>query len=47
LEDALACVPYVIVRVGCEACRREVAYRLAPLAAKYGADVTVLICSSA
>src|SRR4051794_16239234 len=35
----LASYPFVIVRIGCELCRRNGEYRLARLAAKYGATI--------
>jgi len=31
----------VVVRVGCEACKRYGSYRLARLAAKYGAEISL------
>jgi hypothetical protein len=39
--DTLASFPFVIVRIGCEACTRQGAYRLARLAAKYGAEIAM------
>jgi hypothetical protein len=38
-EQQLAHFPYVIVRIGCEVCARRGRYRLARLAAKYGAEI--------
>jgi hypothetical protein len=40
-REFLAFYPYVIVRVGCERCTRKGAFRLARLAAKFGADITL------
>src|SRR5947209_2405538 len=37
--DVLASFPYVVVRIGCDACKRIGSYRLARLAAKYGAEI--------
>jgi hypothetical protein len=37
--DTLLTYPYVIVRIGCDACSRSGRYRLARLAEKYGADI--------
>jgi hypothetical protein len=39
--DTLASFPFVIVRIGCEGCTRQGAYRLARLAAKYGAEIAM------
>jgi hypothetical protein len=39
--DTLATYPYVTVRVGCRGCERKGSYRLARLAAKYGAEITL------
>lgn len=33
--------PYVLVRLRCETCRRSGAYRLARVAVKYGAEITL------
>ena len=38
----LADFPYVLVRVGCSQCPRQGRYRLARLAEKYGAAITLL-----
>jgi hypothetical protein len=38
-ERRLVHYPYVKVRLACERCRRSGEYRLARLAAKYGADI--------
>jgi hypothetical protein len=38
-QDTLLNYPYVIVRIACSACDRAGSYRLARLAAKYGADI--------
>ena len=40
--DILSSYPYVIVRIGCRRCTRKGAYRLARLAAKYGAEIPML-----
>ena len=40
-RDSLATFPYVVVRLGCRQCKRTGAYRLARLAAKYGAEITM------
>lgn len=39
MADTLATYPYVIVRMACSECSRQRQYRLARLAAKYGADI--------
>lgn len=39
--DSLVKFPYVVVRISCEHCTRRGAYRLARLAAKYGAEVSL------
>jgi hypothetical protein len=39
--DTLASFPYVTLRVACGNCRRRGSYRLARLAARYGADLTL------
>lgn len=39
--DTLAGYPFVVVRITCDACVRRGAYRLARLAAKYGADISL------
>ena len=39
--DTLAAFPYVVVRLGCRQCKRKGGYRLARLAAKYGAEITM------
>lgn len=36
----LSAYPYVVVRIGCDRCGRFGRYRLARLAAKYGAEAT-------
>jgi hypothetical protein len=41
LSDSLASFPYVSVRLACEACNRKGSYRLARLAAKYGAECSL------
>jgi hypothetical protein len=41
MDEKLLRYPYVVVRIGCEACVRQGSYRLARLAAKYGAEVTL------
>lgn len=41
MDESLARYPYVVVRISCELCARKGAYRLARLAAKYGADITL------
>ena len=38
-DDPLHRYPYVLVRIDCEACQRSGRYRLAKLAAKYGANI--------
>jgi hypothetical protein len=40
--DILSSYPYVVVRIGCRRCTRKGAYRLARLAAKYGAEIPML-----
>jgi hypothetical protein len=40
-SETLASFPYVVVRVRCAACGRQGSYRLARLAAKYGADIAM------
>lgn len=37
--DQLSSYPFVVVRLGCSQCKRSGAYRLARLAAKYGAEI--------
>ena len=37
----LSAFPYVLVRIGCAQCQREGAYRLARLAAKFGAEANL------
>ncbi len=39
MPDTLAYYPYVVVRLGCRKCFRNGQYRLARLAARYGADI--------
>jgi hypothetical protein len=39
--DSLVKYPYVVGRVSCEHCTRRGAYRLARLAAKYGAEISL------
>lgn len=38
-HDRLADFPYVVVRLGCDLCKRRGQYRLARLAAKFGAEI--------
>jgi hypothetical protein len=38
-DDRLADYPYVVVRLGCDLCLRRGQYRLARLAAKFGAEI--------
>lgn len=38
MDERLSNFPWVVVRIGCRACRRRGSYRLARLAAKYGPD---------
>jgi hypothetical protein len=38
-DETLLGYPYVILRIGCEACRRRGSYRLAILAEKEGASI--------
>jgi hypothetical protein len=40
-DDPLALYPYVVVRIGCGLCQRKGRYRLARLAAKYGAEISL------
>ncbi len=40
--DALSSNPYVVVRIGCRRCTRKGSYRLARLAAKYGAEIPMI-----
>lgn len=50
MEDRLSGFPWVVVRIGCDLCKRSGAYRLARLAAKYGAEAplaSVLLTLSA
>jgi len=42
MVDTLATYPYVVVRLGCTKCSRTGSYRLARLAAKYGAEIEML-----
>jgi hypothetical protein len=37
--DVLSSYPYVVVRIACRRCTRKGSYRLARLAAKYGAEI--------
>jgi hypothetical protein len=39
MPGTLSSYPYVIVRLGCEGCRRKGSYRLARLAARFGAEI--------
>ena len=39
--ERLLTFPYVKVRIGCELCRRRGEYRLARLAAKFGAEISM------
>jgi hypothetical protein len=39
MDDSLRTFPYVRVRVACKTCVRKRAYRLASLAARFGADI--------
>jgi hypothetical protein len=48
--DRLSDYPWVIVRIGCDLCKRSGSYRLARLASKFGAEaslVSVLLSLSA
>jgi hypothetical protein len=38
-NDRLVTYPYVVVRPGCELCKRSGQYRLARLAAKFGPEI--------
>src|SRR5215216_3260051 len=40
-RETLAYFPYIVVRIGCDRCTRKGAFRLARLAAKFGADITL------
>jgi len=40
-EQTLVGYPYVVVRIGCDFCGRKGGYRLARLAAKFGAEITL------
>ena len=40
--DVLSSYPYVVVRIGCRRCTRKGSYRLARLAAKYGAEIPMM-----
>ena len=40
-SDVLAFYPFVVVRIACSRCTRSGAYRLARLAAKYGAEIAL------
>ena len=40
--DILSSYPYVIVRIACRRCTRKGSYRLARLAAKYGAEIPMM-----
>lgn len=39
MKDSLAFFPYVVVRIRCQSCDRQGSYRLARLAAKFGAEM--------
>jgi hypothetical protein len=39
MSDPLSSFPYVVVRIGCELCKRQGSYRLARLAAKFGPEI--------
>ena len=41
MDEMLLCYPYVVVRIGCEACVRRGAYRLVRLAHKYGPEIAL------
>jgi hypothetical protein len=41
MNDKFASYPFVVVRIACEACARSGSYRLARLAAKYGAEIAM------
>jgi hypothetical protein len=40
--DVLSSYPYVVVRIACRRCTRKGSYRLARLAAKYGAEIPMI-----
>jgi hypothetical protein len=40
--DVLSSYPYVVVRIACRRCTRKGSYRLARLAAKYGAEIPMM-----
>src|SRR5271165_1598062 len=40
--DVLSSYPYVVVRIACRRCTRNGSYRLARLAAKYGAEIPMM-----
>lgn len=40
-SDRLVSYPWVIVRIGCNRCKRRGSYRLARLAAKFGPEITM------
>ena len=42
LDSHHRCYPYIVVRIGCRRCTRKGAYRLARLAAKYGAEIPMM-----
>jgi hypothetical protein len=46
MMERLSDFPWVVVRVGCNLCRRKGEYRLARLAAKYGPEISLTICST-
>lgn len=39
MVDRLSSYPWVIVRIGCDLCQRQGAYRTARLAARYGSEI--------
>jgi hypothetical protein len=41
VNDGLVSYPYVVVRIGCERCKRSGQYRLARLAAKFGPEIAM------
>jgi len=40
--DVLSSYPYIVVRIACRRCTRKGSYRLARLAAKYGAEIPMM-----
>ena len=41
MVERLSEFPWIVVRVGCDLCRRQGEYKLARLAAKFGSEITL------